>query len=180
MFLATNNSAFKPMTLEELLNLVNQRAIQIILLCLISLFLCQIFKFVFSSIKSKKMAYRELISTGGFPSSHTTICITLVLSMFFFQLHDLGGRIDWSFAVAVIFAIITIYDAMGLRLEASKHAKILNELTSEMPEEKKKELGFNKKMTLKERLGHKGVEVFGGIVFGSIVAVVGYYIILAI
>ena len=161
---------------EELLKLVNSRVFQIIFICLFSLLFCQLFKFIFFSIKEKKMNYRYLYTTGGFPSSHSALCITLVTSLFLFQMHDLHGKLDWSFAVSVIFSIIIIHDAMGVRLEASKHAKILNHMTSDLPMEEKEELGFGKKGTLKEMLGHKGLEVFGGILFGFVIGLCGYFI----
>lgn len=160
----------------ELLNLINERALQIIILCLISMFSCQIIKCIIMSCRQKTFVYPALYTTGGFPSSHTSICVTLVTSLFLFQLHDLGGKIDWSLAVAVIFSIITIHDAMGVRLEASKHAKILNNLTSDIPLEEKKSMGFGKKGFLKEMLGHKGFEVLGGIIFGILVGLIGYLI----
>lgn len=166
--------------IEELLNLVNQRALQVIWLCIISMVLCQFIKLVIFSIRCKEIQWRMLISTGGFPSSHTATCMTLVTSLFLFQLHDLGGKIDWSFAIAVIFSLIVIHDAMGVRLEASKHAKILNNMASEMPLEEKQSLGFGKKGFLKEMLGHKGLEVFGGLIFGILVGVSGYFIFLNI
>lgn len=172
MFLTSD----KPTALDELLSLINQRASQIIILCLISMMLCQIYKCVWLSIKNKKFYYKALFTTGGFPSSHTSTCMTLVTSLLLFQLHDLNGRVDWSFAVAVIFSLIIIHDAMGVRLEASKHAKILNNLTSDMDIEEKQSIGFGKKGFLKEMLGHRGIEVFGGIILGVIVGVVGYFI----
>lgn len=172
MFLASDKST----ALEELLSLVNQRALQIIILCLISMATCQIYKCIWLSIKKKRFIYQALFTTGGFPSSHTSTCMTLVTSLFLFQLHDLDGRIDWSFAVAVIFSMIIIHDAMGVRFEASKHAKILNNLTSDMDIEEKQSIGFGKKGFLKEMLGHRGIEVFGGAILGIIIGVIGYFI----
>lgn len=172
MFLTETNNG-----VDELLSLVNQRAFQIIWLCVISMLLCQILKFVIMSIRSKELLWHCLISTGGFPSSHTSTCITLTVSLLLFQLHDLEGKIDWSFAVAIIFSSIIIHDAMGVRLEASKHAKILNHLTSDIPADEKKQIGFGKKVNLKEMLGHKGVEVLGGIILGVLIAVIGFFVL---
>ena len=46
-----------------------------------------------------------------------------------------------------------------------------------IPDDEKKKIGFGKKLELKEMLGHKGVEVLGGIILGIIVAVVGYLLL---
>ena len=174
MFLAEN----KPV--NKFVSVVNQRCIQIIILCLISMVLCQAMKVVFFSIKNKKFEWRPFFSTGGFPSSHTSTCITLTVSLFLFQMHDLEGMVDWSFAVALIFSMIIIHDAMGVRYEASKHAKILNHITSDIPDDEKKLIGFGKKLQLKEMLGHKGVEVFGGVIVGLIVAIIGFILLVNI
>ena len=131
-------------------------------------------------LKNKKVEWRPFFSTGGFPSSHTSTCVTLTVSLFLFQMHDLNGMVDWSFAVALIASMIIIHDAMGVRYEASKHAKILNHITSDIPDDQKKLIGFGKKLQLKEMLGHKGVEVFGGFIVGVIVAVMGFLLLVNI
>ncbi len=174
MFLTESKATSKFVTV------VNQRTIQIIILCLISMVLCQAMKVVFFSIKNKKFEWRPFFSTGGFPSSHTSTCVTLTVSLFLFQMHDLNGMVDWSFAVALIASMIIIHDAMGVRYEASKHAKILNHITSDIPDDQKKLIGFGKKLQLKEMLGHKGVEVFGGFIVGVIVAVMGFLLLVNI
>ena len=174
MFLTESKATSKFVTV------VNQRTIQIIILCLISMVLCQAMKVVFFSIKNKKLEWRPFFSTGGFPSSHTSTCVTLTVSLFLFQMHDLNGMVDWSFAVALIASMIIIHDAMGVRYEASKHAKILNHITSDIPDDQKKLIGFGKKLQLKEMLSHKGVEVFGGFIVGVIVAVMGFLLLVNI
>ncbi|MDE7263938.1 MAG: divergent PAP2 family protein [Anaeroplasmataceae bacterium] len=163
---------------QEFLKIINTRAIQIICICLVAILLCQIIKFVILSIREKKIIWKYLYYTGGFPSSHSCLCMTLVTSLFLFQLHDING-VDWSFAVAVVIALITIHDSMGIRLEASKHAAILNNLTKELPIEEKQSLGFGKKGYLKELLGHKFFEVAGGVIFGIIMGISGYFILVS-
>lgn len=160
---------------ESLKKLINSRVTHILIISLSSMLLCQFLKFVIVSIASKKIRWDSLITTGGFPSSHSSLCVTLCTTMAMFQFHDLES-LDWSFAVAVIFSVIIIHDAMGVRLEASKHAKILNNLVEDKTTEEKEELGFGKKGILKEMLGHKGFEVLGGILFGLAFGIIGYFI----
>ena len=155
--------------------LINSRVIQTIIICIFSMLFCQVLKFVIISVRRKDINWNILYSTGGFPSSHSGLCMSLVTSLFLFQLHD-TGTLDWSFAVAVVFSIIVIHDASGVRLEASKHAKILNNLTSEMTVEEKQTIGFGKKGFLKEMLGHKLVEVAGGVFFGVLIGILGFTI----
>ena len=155
--------------------MVTERVLIILGISLFAMFLCQFAKFIIYSIKFKKIMWYYLISTGGFPSSHSSFCISLCVSLGLFQFNDLGG-FDWSFPVAVVFSMIVLHDAMGVRLEASKHAKILNNLASELSHEERIELGFGNKGSLKEMLGHRAVEVLGGTIIGIIIGVLGFMI----
>ena len=142
---------------------------------LFSMISCQIIKFIIYSIRFKKPVWYYLISTGSFPSSHSSFCVALCVALGLFQ-NEYLGRLDWSFPVAVVFSMIVLHDAMGVRLEASKHAKILNNLTSELTYEEKLQLGFGEKGLLKEMLGQRAIEVLGGIIVGIIVGVTGFLI----
>lgn len=163
---------------QEFLKIINTRAIQIICICLVAMLMCQFLKFIILSIRDRKVNWKYLFYTGGFPSSHSSLCMTLVTSLFLFQLHDING-VDWSFAVAVVVSLITIHDSMGIRLEASKHAVILNNFAKELPMEEKESLGYGKKGHLKELLGHKFFEVVGGIFFGIFFGTIGYFILVS-
>lgn len=154
------------------------RTIQVMILSIIAMTVCQLLKFLIFSIKEHKLMFKTLMTTGGMPSSHTATVVTLVSSMAMFQLHDYG-TLNYSFAVALIFATIIIHDAMGIRLESGKHAKILNNLVADKDLEVKKDLGYGKHGKLKELLGHKLTEVFGGFLLGLLVGIVGYFIIVA-
>lgn len=161
---------------DGIVGLMGTRTIQVIIISITSMLLCQIVKFIIFSVKDKKMVWAALFTTGGMPSSHTSCVTSLVISLGFLQLHDLG-YLDYSFAIALIFAMIIIHDAMGVRLEASKHAKILNHMMKDESLEERKNIGFGEKGFLKELLGHKGIEVIGGLIFGILVAVIGCLII---
>ena len=169
-----------PTTWQEVKGIITTRAIQIILISTIAMLMCQITKIIIYSIRYKKGMWRMFISTGGFPSSHSGLCISLCVALGMFQYHDLDGQLDWSFAVACVVTMVIIHDAMGVRLEASKHAKILNNLADAqgLSEEEKLALGYGKKGHLKEMLGHKGIEVLGGVAIGALTAVVGVLICL--
>ena len=163
---------------EKLFAQINIRAGQTLIICAVSMFSCQLLKFIIMSIRAIKPLWHTLWSTGGMPSSHTSTVITLVFCLGIFQLND-NAQIDYSFVVAFVFAVIVIHDAMGVRLEASKHARILNNIVKDETEEVKKDLGYGKHDKLKELLGHKPLEVFFGSIYGVVVAVVGCLISMA-
>ena len=65
-----------------------------------------------------------------------------------------------------IFAIIVIHDAVGVRLETGKQAKVLNTMMFES--EAFKDLDFEKQ--LKEYVGHTPSQALAGAIVGIIVA----------
>jgi acid phosphatase family membrane protein YuiD len=72
------------------------------------------------------------------------------------------------FAIALVLALIVMYDAMNLRAEAGKHADLLNELLllSVIKE------AYKEREKLKELLGHTPFEVMAGAIIGVTAAVV--------
>lgn len=160
------------MLTDVISDLITSRAIQILVISLISMWFCQILKFAIASVRFKEPKWYLLVSTGGFPSSHTSFCIALCLCLGVFQWHDLE-MLDWSFSIAVVFSLIIIHDAMGVRLEASRHAKILNRIDLDLTEEEREEIGFGKDGKLKEMLGHRLREVMGGVLVGLLVGAIG-------
>ena len=112
----------------------------------------QSIKILFEYIKYKKISFIRFINgMGGMPSTHST----LVSSMCMIVYLDYG--ISPLFAVTLFFSLIVIYDSMGIRYESGKQAKIINEYT-----------GSN----LKEKIGHKPIEVLVGILLGILFSLV--------
>ena len=129
---------------------------------LITLALCQIIKFGIESIKSKKLKWGRLFNgSGGMPSSHTSFStsITMLMGLNF-------GFDSPFFALTLVFTLIVAYDAMGLRMQSGKQAEAINLIVDELFSNDIK-VNFGK---LKEELGHKPLEVVGGIMLGIISA----------
>ena len=146
-----------------------------IIASLIAIFFAQFIKVPINFIASKKFDWSLLTSTGGMPSSHSAAVTALTTAI-----GIEAGVNSPVFAVATIFAIITMFDATGVRRQAGEQAAVLNQLVKDFhtfieeaknwqeQEEKKKQ-----KM-LKELLGHKPIEVFFGALTGIIIAFVVY------
>lgn len=135
---------------------------------LITLVLCQIIKFGIESIKSKKLKWGRLFNgSGGMPSSHTSFStsITMLMGLNF-------GFDSPFFALPLVFTLIVAYDAMGLRMQSGKQAEAINLIVDELFSNDIK-VNFGK---LKEELGHKPLEVVGGIMLGIISALFFYII----
>lgn len=134
------------------------------LLCpIVTLLICQIIKFTIESIRDKKMNFGRLFNgTGGMPSSHTSFssAVTMLIG------YNLGFDSP-IFAVALVFMLITAYDAMGLRFESGKQAEAINVLFEELGKIRKPKMLYKR---LKEQLGHKPLEVLVGLLLGTTVS----------
>jgi acid phosphatase family membrane protein YuiD len=120
-------------------------------------------KFFVSYFRGGSKSFSRIFDTGGFPSSHTTLVISLFVSLGIDQ-----GWTNPITTLAGVLAIIVMYDAVNLRYQAGLHAMALNKLNLK---EKFTPMQF------KERLGHTYIEVFGGIVLGVVVALISYNLI---
>ena len=98
--------------LEELLH-------NTILINAVTGWLCaQILKTITHLIINKKFVWERLIGDGGMPSAHSATVCALAGTTF---LHC--GPASPEFAIAAIFAIIVMHDAMGVRFETGKQAE---------------------------------------------------------
>ena len=115
----------------------------------------QVIKTILDAVIHKKLDIRRLFGDGGMPSGHsatvTALSVTAALASPFL-------------AMPAIVGIIVMHDAMGVRLEAGKHAKILNQLMASLSGEVPPE------DALKEFLGHTPLQVCFGALLGLCVA----------
>jgi acid phosphatase family membrane protein YuiD len=131
-------------------------------------FLAQLIKFIILWIRKRKIEFKIFISSGGMPSAHTAVVTSLALSLGI--LHNFRSPI---FALSLVFAIIVIYDAVGVRQAAGDHARVLNKLVPRILKEEETK-------HFRTRLGHKPSEVFAGILLGLIVPIIALWNELAI
>lgn len=125
-------------------------------------FLAQFIKVASSIIIDRKLNIKRLWETGGMPSSHSSTVAALTTAVGISH-----GVASALFAICLIFAVIVMHDAAGIRRAAGKQAGVLNQLgesLSNLFEE-----GYVQEQ-LKELLGHTPVEVVVGAVLGVVVA----------
>ena len=128
----------------------------------IAWFIAQGYKVFVALIEQKRIDFRKFVSTGGMPSSHTSSVMALVTSVGITE-----GINSINFAIALVFAVVVMYDAAGVRRSAGQQAKVLNRIVADMVEKDGKK--FLEK-DLKELLGHTPVEVLVGAAVGMGVA----------
>jgi len=123
----------------------------------------QVLKAIFVLIFDRKIDFHRLVGSGGMPSSHSAFVMALAWAVGFEEGFD-----STFFAVVIVIAFITMYDAAGVRRAAGMQARVLNKIVEELSTGDF--MVFEKK--LKELLGHTPVEVIGGAILGIIIAVI--------
>lgn len=119
-------------------------------------FCVQTFKVLWELSTTKKFNFKRIIGAGGMPSSHTAIVVSITTMVGRSQ-----GINSVIFAVSLIFSLVVMYDACGVRRQAGKQARILNDivntpgLTTVQVREK-----------LVEALGHTPLQVIVGAIVG--------------
>lgn len=140
----------------------------ILLAGILSWLTAQVIKTILYAIINKELDFTRLMGDGGMPSAHsaTVTAVTVMTGL----LCGFGSPV---FAVACITAIIVMHDAMGVRLETGRQAKMLNEMVALFEALGQPKLSMEKK--LKEFVGHTPLQVLAGMLLGILVAVVYYF-----
>ena len=124
-------------------------------------FVAQLLKTIIHTLMTKKFDPERLTGSGGMPSSHSsTVCAMATASGLLY------GLDSFAFAVTVIIAIIVMHDAMGVRLETGKQAKLLNEIVESFRTMNGKKLAEEK---WKEFVGHTPLQVLMGALLGIMI-----------
>lgn len=140
----------------------------------------QLIKAVLYAIKYRTFKLERLFGSGGMPSSHSSTVCALVITIY--RMEGLNSAV---LGLAMIFAMITMYDATGVRRAAGLHAKQINRLrhiVEELDEEALDKMDERvdeddeeepeDTKELKEFLGHTPLEVMLGALLGILIAVV--------
>ena len=137
---------------------------RILLTTLAVWFLAQSLKVVIGVIKERRFNFRWFIGTGGMPSSHAAGATALATSV--------GLEYGFNsplFAVSAAFALVTMFDAQGVRRSTGYQATILNKMMEDIYWK-----GQIEQQRLKELVGHTPIEVLAGFVFGVCLAMILY------
>lgn len=113
-------------------------------------------KFAINTLRDRQAAFGR-IGLGGAVSTHTTIVSTTAWLIAFRE-----GIGHPAFGVALTLAVIVVIDAMDLRQKVGSHVGVLKVLFPDRAEV----------AALRDRLGHRPVEVLNGIGLGAVCAFV--------
>lgn len=125
-----------------------------------SWFVAQALKVVLGVFREKRFNFRWFINSGGMPSSHAALASGLTTAIGLQCGFDSG-----VFALAVAFALITMFDAQGVRRQSGHQAEALNRILEDLYAHR----GLQEER-LKQLFGHTPVEVFAGAGLGIVMA----------
>jgi acid phosphatase family membrane protein YuiD len=133
---------------------------KVLLAALFSWLLAQIIKLPLEYVRTRRWNWEIVMSVGGMPSSHSALVVGACWSI------GLREGFDSAlFALAVALSMVVLYDAIGIRRQAGKHAQIINVIISELA------AGHPlKEEQLREVLGHTPLQVLAGTLQGIVIA----------
>ena len=143
-----------------------------IYVALISIGLAQALKIPIHFVKTQKWKPDLFFQTGGMPSSHSAGVASLTT---FIALKRGTPTID--FALSLIYGLIVMYDAQGIRRQTGELTLKVNDMGDLMDKIHKDEaVKFEEKTPkkLKEMLGHQPEEVIGGALLGIMMGTIGH------
>ncbi len=121
-------------------------------------------KVVLGVIREKRFNFKWFIGTGGMPSSHAAGATALATTCGFQE-----GFHSAVFALATVFALVTMFDAQGVRRSAGQQAAILNQFLEDIYWKGKVDSG-----RLIELIGHTPLQVIIGALLGFSLACLFY------
>lgn len=128
----------------------------------------QVLKTIIYWVVNKKFDIWRLFGDGGMPSGHsaTVTSIAMISALIY-------GTGSFQFAISTMLAVIVCHDAMGVRQETGKQAKVLNEIMKSFDILSKDALP---EVKLKEFVGHTPFQVFTGIIIGIVHGLIIYFL----
>lgn len=140
----------------------------ILLFPILSGIITQIIKFFIKSNK-QKFNFNNLLAYSGMPSGHTAMVVSLSTI--------LGFKIGFDspiFAISVIFAVIVIRDALGIRRYLGEHGRALNILIKDLEEDNFLDKKYPHQL---EKIGHTPIQVIVGAIIGLTISLLGYFFV---
>ena len=131
---------------------------KILIIPLCSWGVAQLLKVIIVLIQKRQLDLRYLVVSGGMPSSHSAFVSALAATVAFVE-----GVGSGAFGISVIFALVVMYDAAGIRQSVGQQAAVLNRIIREIGSHRPvKVLGED----LRELVGHTPFEVLVGSLLG--------------
>jgi acid phosphatase family membrane protein YuiD len=128
---------------------------------LLAWLVAQVLKIFVAFRRQGRFDLKWFMGTGGMPSAHSAGVSALAAAV--------GLQMGFhtaAFAVALMFALVTMFDAQGVRRSVGRQTVLLNRILDELYMK-----GQVSEGRLKELLGHTPIEVIAGAVVGCVTAI---------
>ncbi len=116
----------------------------------------QLVKMLINLQQHKNLSWKDLIVTGGMPSSHSAFVASLAMSLFLVE------GLSSAFMISLVLAMVVIRDAFGVRLTVGKEGDVLKRLLQK----------HRMKLDFKYSKGHTPLQAAAGTLFGIVVAII--------
>ena len=120
--------------------------------------IANVLKPVITLIREKKINRKTIATSGGMPSGHTALVVSLATALF------LETGLSTGFATGVVLAVLIMYDAVMVRIEIERQARVLNQLLEKQGIEDR----------LEENVGHTAPEVLVSLILGILIPLLVY------
>ena len=135
---------------------------QILIIAACTWLITQMIKTGVILVQEKRLDWNYMISSGGMPSAHTATVCSLATSIAMIE-----GMGSVYFSIAVVLAVIVMYDAAGVRQSVGEHSAFLNRLIKELSF---KTTRLEREEDFREFIGHTPFQVFIGALLGIFIA----------
>ena len=116
--------------------------------------IAQLIKIVVALVQGKGLDLSYIVSSGGMPSAHSAMVSALATAVAM-----TNGFDSTFFAIAVVLAMIVMYDAAGVRQSVGQQSVVLNRIILEL---KRRQPLEKIEADLRELMGHTPFEVIAG------------------
>jgi len=134
---------------------------KVLLAVILAGFGVQLVKLIGLWFRHKTLSFQDLVVTGGMPSSHSAFVVSLATIIY------LEEGNSTAFAISLVFALVVIRDAFGVRRSVGQEGIVINRIL--------------KKIRLKTKahfaMGHTPLQVLVGSILGFAVSLLVHYLV---
>ena len=143
----------------------------VLIVSTVTWFIAQLIKFFINGAVHKRFTVSRFVGDGGMPSAHSATVVSLACMC------ALEAGFDSPiFAVSVMFAIIVMHDATGVRRETGKQTAAIKSMVGVINDYIAERDAKIKTEKLKDLVGHTNLQVACGALLGFLVALTYYFI----
>lgn len=132
---------------------------KIILAVILAGFGAQLVKLIGLWFKHKSLHWKDLLVTGGMPSSHSAFVVSLTTMIYLVE------GVSTAFTISLVLALIVVRDAFGVRRTVGEEGMIINKMMQKLKLHKQTHFS----------LGHTPLQVIVGSLIGFLVALGVFY-----